>query len=72
MSTDFDINDALNTYRNKSEAELMDTLKAMTDEERKSGNMDDTKLDEIYQMLYPMLSDAQRRKMEQVLGRLKR
>ena len=72
MSTDFDINDALNTYRNKSEAELMDTLQAMTDEERKSGNMDDTKLDEIYQMLYPMLSDAQRRKMEQVLGRLKR
>lgn len=72
MSTDFDINDALNTYRNKSEAELMDTLQAMTDEERKSGNMDDTKLDEIYQMLYPMLNDAQRRKMEQVLGRLKR
>lgn len=72
MSTDFDINDALNTYRSKSEAELMDTLKAMTDEERKSGNMDDTKLDEIYQMLYPMLTDAQRLKMEQVLGRLKR
>ena len=72
MGTDFDINDALNTYRNKSEAELMDTLTAMTDEERKNGNMDDTKLDEIYQMLYPMLSDAQRLKMEQVLGRLKR
>ncbi len=72
MSTDFDINDALNTYRNKSEAELMDMLAAMTDEERKSGNMDDTKLDEIYQMLHPMLTDAQRRKMEQVLGRLKR
>ena len=72
MGTDFDINDALNIYRNKSEAELMDTLTAMTDEERKSGNMDDTKLDEIYQMLHPMLTDAQRRKMEQVLGRLKR
>lgn len=72
MGTDFDINDALNIYRNKSEAELMDTLTAMTDEERKNGNMDDTKLDEIYQMLYPMLTGTQRLKMEQVLGRLKR
>lgn len=68
---DFDLNEAYEAYRGKSENELFDTLRGMTDAERASGNMDDTKLDEIYRLLSPMLSEAQRSKMEQVLKRLK-
>ena len=55
----------------KSEAELMDQLKSITDAEREAGTMNDTKLEEIYGKLYPYLTQAQRQKMEQVIARLK-
>ena len=68
---DIDLTDAIGAYKDASEEELMETLCTMTAKERANGSLDNTKLDEIYEMLYPYLTDAQRAKMEQVLTRLK-
>ncbi|MEG1523401.1 MAG: hypothetical protein RRZ24_10405 [Clostridia bacterium] len=66
-----DLADAISELSAKSEAELFDVLRATTDQERAAGNMDNTRMDEIYQKLSPMLTDTQRKKMQQVLDRLK-
>ncbi len=58
-------------YAGRSEAELFDALRGMTDEARASGDMNDSKLEEIYRLLYPMLSEQQRAKMQEVLARLR-
>ena len=55
----------------RSEEELFDALREETKKERAEGNLDNTKLDEIYALLSPMLSDAQCARMEHVLSRLK-
>ena len=58
-------------YAGKSENELMDTLRGMTEEARAAGDMNDSKLEEIYHLLYPMLTEQQREKMREVLSRLR-
>lgn len=68
---DQDYQDVVDAYRGQSEEELLNTLAEMTDEEKKAGRLNNTKLDEIYEMLYPYLTEKQRSKMEQVLARLK-
>lgn len=68
---DQDYQDVVEAYRDQSEEELLNTLAEMTDEEKKAGRLNNTKLDEIYEMLYPYLTEKQRSKMEQVLARLK-
>ncbi|MBQ2769841.1 MAG: hypothetical protein IJF41_01195 [Clostridia bacterium] len=68
---DQDYLDVVEAYRDQSEEELLNTLAEMTDEEKKAGRLNNTKLDEIYEMLYPYLTEKQRSKMEQVLARLK-
>lgn len=68
---DQDYLDVVEAYRGQSEEELLNTLAEMTDEEKKAGRLNNTKLDEIYEMLYPYLTEKQRSKMEQVLARLK-
>ena len=68
---DQDYQDVVEAYRGQSEEELLNTLAEMTDEEKKAGRLNNTKLDEIYEMLYPYLTEKQRSKMEQVLARLK-
>lgn len=57
--------------RNRSEAELMETLDVLTKEQQDSGEMTNTRMEEIYEMLAPMLTDKQRRKMQEVIERLK-
>ena len=66
-----DYQDVVNTYADSSEEELIHTLAEMTEAERREGRLNNTKLDEIYEMLYPYLTEKQRAKMEQVLSRLK-
>ena len=68
---DQDYLDVVEAYRDQSEEELLNTLAEMTDEEKKAGRLNNTKLDEIYEMLYPYLTEKQRARMEQVLARLK-
>lgn len=57
--------------RNRSEEELMETLDVLTKEQQDSGEMTNTRMEEIYEMLAPMLTDKQRRKMQEVIERLK-
>lgn len=57
--------------QNKNEQELMDTLSELTKEQRKTGEMNNLRMEEIYELLAPMLSEKQRRKMQQVIERLK-
>ncbi len=66
-----DMESVLSQYRGKSETELFDALRSMTKEEQENGNLDDCKMEEIYQKLSPMLTAAQRDKMQQVIRRLK-
>ncbi|MDD3401529.1 MAG: hypothetical protein PHT58_07905 [Eubacteriales bacterium] len=66
-----DIRDIYQSNQGKSEDELMSELETMTREQRASGEMDNSKMEEIYEMLYPMLSESQRAKMREVIRRLK-
>lgn len=64
--------DEYERLRNRSEAELMETLSTLTREQQDSGEMTNTRMEEIYGMLAPMLTEKQRRKMQEVIERLKR
>ena len=66
-----DLRNAVDQLSGKSEAELFQALKEATAQERKSGNLDNTRMDDIYEKLSPMLNDKQRAKMQEVLRRLK-
>ncbi len=61
------VNDAVNQYANKSEAELMGELLNF----KKQGVIDDEKLAEVYTRLAPLLNEQQRKRLESVLGTLK-
>ena len=66
-----DAQKVIDQYRGKSESELLDALKAVTQEEQQKGNLDNIHMDEIYDKLAPMLTDAQKEKMRQVIRKLK-
>ncbi len=55
----------------KSAAERMDVLTQMTQEQVAAGDLSNTRMEEIYQMISPMLSEAQRARMQEVIRRLK-
>ena len=61
------INDAIEHYGGKSEAELMNELLGF----RKQGVIDDVKLSEVAARLTPMLNAQQKKRLESVLGTLK-
>lgn len=65
------ISEAVEQLSGKSREELFDCLKEATRQEKEAGNMDNLRMDEIYQKLSPYLSDAQRAKMQEVLAKLK-
>ncbi len=65
------IQDFYDMQQGKDRDELMDTLESMTREQRASGEMNNSKMEEIYELLYPMLSEPQRTKMQEVIRRLK-
>ena len=66
-----DVAEAVSELKGKSQSELFDALKSATAEERAAGNLDNTRMDGIYEMLSPVLTESQREKMRQVLARLK-
>ena len=57
--------------RNSDEDALMDELKRMTKEQEQAGQMNPTRMEEIYATLSPFLSERQREKMREVIRRLK-
>ena len=64
------INEQYETYRNKSGDELMETLFRLTAEQKQTGEMSEGKMEEIYRMLAPMLSESQKARMREIIARL--
>ena len=64
------INEQYDSYRNKSSDELMNTLLRLTAEQKSSGEMSEGKMEEIYRMLSPMLSESQKARMREIIARL--
>ncbi len=64
------INEQYETYRNKTGDELMETLVKLTAEQKRTGEMSESKMEEIYRMLAPMLSEHQRARMREIIDRL--
>ena len=65
-----DLNDQFETYRSKTGDELMETLLQLTAEQKKKGEMSESKMEEIYCMLSPMLSESQKARMREIIERL--
>ena len=64
------INEQYELYRNKTNDELMETLVKLTEEQKQSGEMSEGKMEEIYRMLAPMLSESQKARMREIIARL--
>ena len=64
------LNDQFEAYRSQTSDELMETLLKLTAEQKKSGEISESKMEEIYRMLSPMLSEAQRARMREIIARL--
>jgi len=65
-----DLNEQYEAYRSKTSDELMETLIRLTAEQRETGEMNRSKMEEIYAMLSPMLSERQRARMREIIERL--
>ena len=58
-------------YRGKSKDELYRTLLALTEEQKKNGELDAASMEEVYSFLSPFLDDRQRRTLRAVLDNLR-
>ena len=65
-----DLNRQYEAYRNQTSDELMETLLKLTAEQKQTGEMSEGKMEEIYRMLSPMLSETQRARMREIIARL--
>ena len=65
-----DLNGQFEAYRSKSSDELMDTLMKLTAEQKQAGEMSEGRMEEIYRMLAPMLSETQKARMREIIARL--
>ena len=66
------INEQYENYRKQSSDELMETLMRLTAEQKQTGEMTESKMEEIYRMLSPMLSEGHKAKMREIIDRLNR
>ena len=64
------ISEQYETFRNKPRGELMETLLKLTAEQKQTGEMSEGKMEEIYRMLAPMLSESQKARMREIIARL--
>ena len=64
------LNEQYEAYRSQSSDELMETLQKLTAAQKQSGELNPSKLEEIYLLLSPMLSESQRARMREILARL--
>lgn len=65
-----DLRDQYEAYRSQSSDELMETLLKLTAEQKQSGEMSESKMEEIYFMLSPMLTERQKARMREIITRL--
>ncbi|MDD4211248.1 MAG: hypothetical protein PHC46_02495 [Clostridia bacterium] len=61
------INDAYNKYSSMSGDSLVDELLKVTKQQKEEGNFDKTQIENTYNMLYPMLNDEQRKKLDSLI-----
>ncbi|MBR3037096.1 MAG: hypothetical protein IKI52_00185 [Clostridia bacterium] len=64
------LNDQYESYRGKSGDELMQTLLKLTAEQKQTGELNESKMEEIYRLLAPMLSERQKARMREIIDRL--
>ncbi len=64
------LNDQYESYRGKTSDELMETLLKLTAEQKQTGEISESKMEEIYRMLAPMLSERQKAHMREIIDRL--
>lgn len=65
-----DLNQEYETYRNQTGDELFETLLRLTAEQKQTGEMSEGKMEEIYRMVSPMLSESQKARMREIIARL--
>lgn len=76
MIKDFDpdlvssVQDAVNHYSQKSEGELFDELKKMTDDQKRQGKLSSTDIENAAARIAPMLTAEQQKKMQSILRKL--
>ena len=65
------VREAVDSLRGKSRQDLLNALTDATKQARAAGELDNTRMEEIYALLSPMLTEAQRQKMREVIAGLK-
>ena len=64
------IESMMNAYGGKSEAELMDELKRMTDSQKRNGSFDASAMQKTAESIMPMLTSEQRQKLIGIMNML--
>ena len=59
-------------FEGKGEADILRAIYKEAEKGRKAGTLTDSDLDNFYAALYPMLDAARRKKLEQVINKLKK
>ena len=59
-------------FEGKGEADILRAIYKEAERGRKAGTLTDSDLDNFYAALYPMLDSAKRKKLEQVINKLKK
>ncbi len=59
-------------FGGKGEADILRAIYKEAERGRKAGTLTDSDLDNFYAALYPMLDSAKRKKLEQVINKLKK
>lgn len=59
-------------FEGKGEADILRAIYKEAERGRKTGTLTDSDLDNFYAALYPMLDSAKRKKLEQVINKLKK
>lgn len=65
-----DLNEQYAALRGQSSDELMKTLLQMTAAQKQTGELNESKMEEIYRLLSPFLSESQRARMQEIIARL--
>lgn len=65
------IKNKVNNYKNMSESQLMMEMQKVANENKQKGNLSASDLQTFYNNVSPMLTDAQRNKMKQLINSLK-
>lgn len=66
-----DIEDVYSKYASMEEGDLVSELQKVTSEQKRLGALDDAQIDNAYNMLYPMLDDSQRQKLDNIIKLIK-